>query len=555
MKRFNTRLVALFALGLTAVTVVPAADDGGSVVVLYNSRMPASKEVAEHYARARHVPAAQVVGFSLSEGEGMSRHEFRHELQEPLFKKFRDAGWFQTTLDSSSGKLVYKVSAASVRYLVLVYGVPVRILPDPTLTERGTEQQPAPMRRNEAAVDSELVWLPILETRPLLSGPMANEFYGQTNAAAFHPTNGVLLTARIDGPTPEIAKGLVDKALAAEATGLWGRAYFDLRGIKEGEYKQGDDWIRAGADIARQLGLPVATDERPATYSTNFPMSQIAYYAGWYDGDVSGPFSANEVDFMPGAFAYHLHSFSAANVRTATKHWVGPLLARGATATLGFVYEPYLGGTLDVGVFTARFIHHGFSLGEAAWAASPVLSWQTTVIGDPLYRPYALNPQQLHERLARDKNRLIEWSHQRVVDLNRVLGSRDTEMVAYLEEVPETAGSAVLSETLGDLYGAIGKPNSAVLMYRRALTKATSRPHRARLSMALVDKLLIEQKRDEAWTELEKFGREFPEYQNRLEVFRQMLEVAEELKKDADVKQLQDKIRALENPPAMPPPR
>ncbi len=554
MKYLCRIFLSMAAVTMTVLNPAVAADDGGSVVVVYNSRLPASKEVAEHYARARSVPAAQVVGFGLSEGESMSRSEFRFELQEPLFKKFRETGWFKTKLDSSSGRLSYKVVESSVRYLVLCHGVPVRIQPDAGLTEAGTEQQPPELRRNEAAVDSELVWLPIYETRPVISGPMANEFYGQTNSSAFHPTNGILLTARLDGPTPEIARGLVDKALAAEATGLWGRAYFDLRGLTEGEYKQGDDWIRTGFEIARQLGLPAVVDQRPATFSTNFPMSQIAFYAGWYDMHASGPFAAPQVDFMPGAFAYHLHSFSAASLRTTSQHWVGPMLAKGATATIGFVYEPYLGGTLDVGVFTSRFIHHGFSLGEAAWAATPVVSWQTTVIGDPLYRPYALNPQQLHERLAKEKNPLIEWSHLRVVDLNRVVGSRDTELVTYLEELPETAGSAVLTEALGDLYGAIGKPNSAVLMYRRALTRATSRPQKARLSMALVDKLLILQKRDEAWVALEEFGREFPEYQNRLELFKQMLAVAEELKKDADVKQLKEQIQALENP-APPPAR
>jgi hypothetical protein len=31
---------------------------------------------------------------------------------------------------------------------------------------------------------------------------------------------------------------------------------------------------------------------------------------------------------------------------------------------------------------------NGYTFGEAAWAAQPVLSWQTTVIGDPLYRPF-----------------------------------------------------------------------------------------------------------------------------------------------------------------------
>jgi predicted Zn-dependent protease len=111
----------------------------------------------------------------------------------------------------------------------------------------------------------------------------------------------------------------------------------------------------------------------------------------------------------------------------------------------------------------------------------------------------------------------------------------------------------VLSEKLGDLYGAVGKPNSAVLMYRRALGLATSKPQRARLSMSLADKLLAEGKQAEAWEVLENFGREFPAYQNQLEVYRQMLAVAEKLKKDAEANNLREKIEALELPAATPP--
>jgi hypothetical protein len=36
-----------------------------------------------------------------------------------------------------------------------------------------------------------------------------------------HPTNGILLVTRLDGPSASIARGLVDKALEAETNGLW----------------------------------------------------------------------------------------------------------------------------------------------------------------------------------------------------------------------------------------------------------------------------------------------------------------------------------------------
>ena len=300
-------------------------------------------------------------------------------------------------------------------------------------------------------------------------GPTGNPVYGVTNAALIHPTNGVLMVARLDGPTAEIARGLVDKAIEAETDGLWGRAYFDCRGLTNSNYKAGDDWIRGAAEIVRRLGFETILDERPETYSGAFPMSHIAFYAGWYEGQASGPFARPKVEFMPGAFAYHLHSFSAHVLRTADQYWAGPLLAKGATATMGCVDEPYLEFTPDVATFFVRFTLFGFSFGEAACAAQSALSWQTTVVGDPLYRPFAKPPQQLHQELESKKSKLMEWSHLRVVNLNQARGASVSEMVNYLEEIPTTKESAVLSEKLGDLCDAQGKPSSAIHAYNRAL--------------------------------------------------------------------------------------
>jgi len=44
-----------------------------------------------------------------------------------------------------------------------------------------------------------------------------------------------------------------------------------------------------------------------------------------------------------------------------------------------------------------------------------VLSWQTTVVGDPLYRPFLTSGQSLHEALTRRHSPLIEWSHLRLM--------------------------------------------------------------------------------------------------------------------------------------------
>ncbi len=132
-------------------------------------------------------------------------------------------------------------------------------------------------------------------------------------------------------------------------------------------------------------------------------MSQIAIYAGWYSPDADGPFALPTVEFMPGAFAYHLHSYSAATLRyqyRTKSFWCGPLLAKGATCTMGCVDEPSIQFTPNVAVFLARWAVYRFTFGEAAWAAQAALSWQTTVVGDPLYRPFGKDPAELNAELT-----------------------------------------------------------------------------------------------------------------------------------------------------------
>jgi hypothetical protein len=68
--------------------------------------------------------------------------------------------------------------------------------------------------------------------------------------------------------------------------------------------------------------------------------------------------------------------------------WCGPLVAKGATATFGNVYEPYLEFTHRPQPFLRALIQGG-RFGDAGFYALPALSWQSILIGDPLYRPFA----------------------------------------------------------------------------------------------------------------------------------------------------------------------
>ena len=114
-----------------------------------------------------------------------------------------------------------------------------------------------------------------------------------------------------------------------------------------------------------------------------------ALYFGWYSGNAEGPFTLPGFSFPPGAIALHIHSYSAATLRSATAGWCGPLLAHGVTATMGNVFEPYLHLTHRPDLFM-RSLARGATLVDAAYFALPVLSWQAVLIGDPLYRPFAV---------------------------------------------------------------------------------------------------------------------------------------------------------------------
>jgi uncharacterized protein (TIGR03790 family) len=529
MRTFLTIIVFFAVAG-----ALRAANPGDEVVVIYNSRLPESKDVALHYAERRQVPAGQIFGFSMTTNEDVSREEFEKSLQKPLARELEKKKLWHIGSDiipgtnGRAGKVIWRVQHSKIRYAVLCYGVPVRIDSDPNLKEDVSPDLRPELRRNGAAVDSELALLPWIEQHVQLTGPQMNPSFTVTNADRLDPTNGILMVTRLDGPSAAIARGLVDKAMEAETNGLCGRGYFDCRNVPTNSpYAVGDDWILGAGKICQYYGgYDTVIDTNPATFPADFPMSQIAIYCGWYDERASGPFAQKEVEFMPGAFAYHLHSFSAATLRSTTANWVGPLLAKGATATMGCVDEPYISGTPDVSVFCARWILLGFTFGEAAYASQETLSWQTTVIGDPLYRPFGKSLEELLKEQEKAQSKWIEWSYLRAVNLSLARGKRAGEMSLFLQSLPVTQTSAVLTEKLGDLFDAEGKPASAVEAYENALIRGPSRLERVRIRLELADKLAELDEKKEASADLKALLDEVPDYPGKPMVEKKLLDLS-----------------------------
>lgn len=503
---------------LIALAPFLARAGGGEVVVVYNKNMPGSRDVADYYAKMRQVPRSQVYGFSMPTNEVISRIEFTDLLQLPLAGQLEASGLWQFGKKSLPGRnghsrTVRTVIGSKIRYAVLCYGVPLKIAADSSIVEPQDPSIPLLFQENSASVDSELAWLPRIEEKPPLDGPMPNWVYCATNEDLLSPTNSILLVSRLDGPSAEIAMGLVKKSVQAEQDGLWGRAYFDARGITTNSgYKLGDEWILESARICGDFGYDTVVDDNPDTFPADFPMSQIAIYAGWYATDANGPFSLPKVEFMPGAFAYHLHSYSAETLRSTTLRWCGPLLAKGATCTMGCVDEPSIQFTPNVAAFLARWMGSRFTFGEAAWSAQPALSWQTTVIGDPLYRPFGKSPAELHAELSRSHNPLVEWSYLRAVNLARLRGVPLSGLEDFLENLTNTESSAVLTEKLAELCDIQGKPDAAIEFFQHALKLDPSPEQRIRIRLALGQDLIAQNNKSAAVQDYKQLLLESPDY-------------------------------------------
>lgn len=550
------RWLGLLPLIVTGIGgALAAAPPGASVVVVYNSKMPDSRKVAEHYAEVRKVPSRQVFGLDLPTGEDMSRLEFEERLQKPLLEKIAKADLWRfgsrnvPATTNQPARQEFAVVESKIRYAVLCYGVPLRIQPDPNHVDPGQEAVRPELRRNEAAVDNELAMLPSVRQKFPLFGPIRNWAYTTTNTAMLHPTNGLLMVARLDGPTPDLAQALVDKAVEAEDNGLWGRAYYDMRGINDPGYRIGDEWIRTASEVTRCLGWDQVVDTNAATFPVGFPLSNVGIYAGWYDADVSGPFTAPKVEFMPGAFAYHIHSYSAGTLRSTNRGWAGPLVAKGVTATMGCVFEPFLSGTPDVGTFMARWMFGAMTFAEAAYSCQGVLSWQTTVVGDPLYRPFARNPDQYFDILQLRKSPLVDWYWVRLLNMNIVLGKPSSDCSKYLEEMGSARSSAILSEKLGDFYAAQGKPSSAVHAWQTALNAQSSPMQRLRLRLGLGEQLTALERPEDAFEDYKELLAENPAYPAKLQILHKLLALAQQLKKPEAVTNYEEQIKRLSAPP------
>jgi uncharacterized protein (TIGR03790 family) len=360
---------------------VPAAS---SVILLANRDDPDSLRIAEHYAERRGVPKENIIAQSMPQTETITWPEFVATVWQPLQDELVRRKWIDAmpmALTDSVGRKKYVIGGHRISYLVVCRGVPLSIANSAELTVRRPPPFDRPeLRPNEGAVDSELSLLAVTDYP--INGFVPNPLFHNDTPAAWQRAQ-VVKVSRLDGPTVEDALALVDHAIAAERTGLLGRAYVDVAN----KHPDGDRWLESDAAQLAALGFDLDVDRASTTIPVTARFDAPVLYFGWYAGDLTGPFTLPGFQFPPGAIAVHIHSFSANTLRSSTSGWCGPFVARGVTATVGNVFEPYL-DFLHRPDLLLQALARGDTFGDAAYYAEPVLSWQAIAIGDPLYRPF-----------------------------------------------------------------------------------------------------------------------------------------------------------------------
>jgi len=382
------------------------------VLVVANANSSASVELAEYYLQKRGVPDANLLRIDTVREESISWARYEKEVQAPVREHLASRG----------------ESDPSIRCVLLMYGVPLRVNGSGATREeaqmlrelrqtrshlqerldqksgqggaqglrRKLEQVEKALRQERrrqdkrASLDSELALVRAEDySRSMwLQNPYCL-MYGHDAELALS-RDQVLMTCRLDGPTPEIVKRMIEDSIHAEEEGLDGTACFDARWEKPDKervrgYRRYDKSLYAAAKRVRQLsGLDVVLENTPKLFQPG-DCPSTALYCGWYSlGEYVDAF-----DWEPGAVGYHIASSECATLKGDSKVWCKRILEDGAAATLGPVDEPYVQAFPLPELFFGLLLDGRLSLAEVYALATPYWSWKMVLVGDPLYRPFA----------------------------------------------------------------------------------------------------------------------------------------------------------------------
>ena len=370
-------LILLAVLVLLAASTPVAAQTGANVLVVVNESVPESIEIGEHYARARAVPAEQVLRVKAEAADTIERAAYERSIEVPV------AQW-----------LARNAAHDRILYIVLVKGLPLRVAG--SAGRSGTA----------ASVDSELTLLYRKLTGQAVApqGAQPNPYFlgdmAVSTAKPFsHADHDVFLVTRLDGFSVADAKGLVDRSTAARAGG---RVVLDAKAAID---DLGNQWLAAaGEKVTAAIGADRVVADRTAEVVSG--VTDVVGYYGWGSNDPAVKSRTTGLGFAPGAIAGTFVGGSARTFAEPPAAWVpgrgrlaadlfagtsdallGDLVREGVTGASGYVGDPFLDRSVRPDILLPAYLA-GFSLAEAFYLSTPTLGWQGVVVGDPLCRPF-----------------------------------------------------------------------------------------------------------------------------------------------------------------------
>lgn len=430
-------------LSILLFTLVLQGDPLRTVIVA-NSSSKQSLEVARYYAQQRGIPEANILTVEIpGDKQVLNWQEYVRMIHNPLLGKLVEQQWVQASprwAQDQVGRNLYNIRGHNMAYLVTVFGVPLKVSSFQSRIKGMIKEEVSKhIQTDAAAVDSELSIMLLGGLEPF--GPQRNPLFQQLTPPP-ELDRVIIRVGRLDGATPESAKALVDRALEGEKNPLWGRAYVDVKGI----HQEGNRWMQEIGKKLQDAGWDTDIRNENGTYKEGDRFDAPAFYFGWYTEHLNGPFIDQNTRFSPGAIAFHLHSFSASQLRNPVRNWCSGLIERGAALTFGNVYEPTLGFSHHPHLFLEALLA-GKSAGFAAYYAHPALGWMGVLLGDPLYKPnfgdVLKNPEA--SALARGYATLSK-----VAQLDQ--RSRYEQAIATAEEFLQSERHLPLAKTLATLY-------------------------------------------------------------------------------------------------------
>jgi uncharacterized protein (TIGR03790 family) len=374
----------LFIAFLTFVCTLAGIDDvsaqnGENVLLVLNSASVPAEEVAARYARARRVPAENILRLETSAADEIERSSFESQIERPI------ADWINR-----------HTAHDRILYIVLTKGIPLRI--GGTTGTTGTV----------ASVDSELTLLyrKLLGIRLPFAGRVANPyFHGDREVSDVRPFShavaDIYLVTRLDGYNLADVLQIVDRGAAPHSNGGF---LLDQRANLLGD-RSGDAWLADAAArlAAAGMGNRVVLDTSRDVITGR--QNVLGYYS-WGSNDSNMRTRRLGLGFVAGALAATFVSSDARTFSEPPEGWtignwsdqktyyagspqslIADLIREGATGAAGHVAEPYLDATVRPQVLFPAYVS-GLNLAESYYSAIPYLSWQTIVVGDPLCAPF-----------------------------------------------------------------------------------------------------------------------------------------------------------------------